>query len=508
VTRGRRTSEPGPQTSACAHGVRFLTAAAGGLIFGLFLLSGCAVGPRYSKPAATVPPTYKEEPPNWKTAQPSDQVARGTWWEIFQDLQLNTLEEQITASNQNLKAAQAQFAQARALVRLNRADYYPTVTAGVSGTREHLSQNRPFVLTTTKTNATDLVIPVDVSYETDVFGRVRRTVEAARSNAQASAGDLESLNLSLHAELALDYFDLRTLDAEEQLLNSTVDAFQKALDLTQNRYKGGVASAVDVAQAQTQLETTRAQSIDVEVQRSADEHAISVLIGKPASSFAIPFSPWNTAPPVIPPGLPSDLLERRPDVAAAEKRVAAANAQIGVARAAYFPAIALSGAGGFESGSITTWLSGPSGFATAGASAVVTAFDVGRRRAIHEQARAAYDQSVANYRQTILTAFEEVEDSLAALRILEDESKTQQAAVAAAEHSLDLSNNRYKGGVVTYLEVITAQSIALSDERTAVVILRRRMAASVSLIKALGGGWSTANLPSVKVSGPQPANGQ
>jgi NodT family efflux transporter outer membrane factor (OMF) lipoprotein len=481
---------------------------AGGLVVSLLLLSGCAVGPRYSKPSTTVPPTYKEEPPNWKTAQPNDQVARGTWWEIFQDPQLNALEEQINVSNQNLKAAQAQFAQARALVRLNRADYYPTVTAGVSGTREHLSQNRPLVRSTTSLNVTDLVIPFDVSYEADVFGRVRRTVEAARSNAQASAADLESLNLSLHAELASDYFDLRTLDAEEQLLSDTVGAFQKALDLTQNRYKGGVASAVDVAQAQTQLETTRAQMIDVRVQRSQDEHAIAVLIGKPAPSFSIAYLPWNTPPPAIPPGLPSDLLERRPDIAAVERRVSAANAQIGVARAAYFPAISLSGAGGFESGSITTWLSGPSGFASAGVSAVVTAFDVGRRRAINEEAKAAYEQSVANYRQTILTAFQEVEDSLAGLRILEDEAKTQQAAVAAAEHSLDLSNNRYKGGVVTYLEVITAQSIALSDERAAVVILRRRMEASVSLIKALGGGWNSANLPSVKVSQPQSPSGQ
>ena len=504
----RRTLDGGVQTQACARGGRHLPSAAAAVILGLILLSGCAVGPRYSKPSTVAPPAYKETPPNWATAQPNDQTARGAWWEIFQDPQLNLLEEQINVSNQNLKAAQAQFAQARALVRFNRADYYPTVTAGASGTREHLSQNRPFVLPTTRTNATDLVIPVDVSYEADVFGRVRNTVAAARSNAQASAGDLESVNLSLHAELALDYFELHTLDAEEQLLKSTVTEFEKALELTQNRYNGGVASAVDVAQAQTELETTRAQAIDVQVQRANDEHAIAVLVGKPASSFGIPYSPWHTAPPAIPPGLPSDLLERRPDIAAAERRVAAANAQVGVARAAYFPAISLSTTGGFESGSITTWLSGPSGFVAAGASAVVTAFDVGRRRAINEQAQGAYDQSVANYRQTVLTAFQEVEDNLATLHILQDEAKTQDAAVAAAEHSLALSNNRYKGGVVTYLEVITAQNIALADERTAVVILRRRMAASVSLIKALGGGWNAANLPSVKAFGSQPTNGQ
>ena len=422
---------------------------------------------------------------------------------------MNALEEQINVSNQNLKAAQAQYEQARALVRFNRAAYYPTVTAGASALREHVSQNRPLIRSTAQisTNASDFQIPVDVSYEPDVFGRVRRTVEAARSNAQASAADLESVNLSLHADLAIDYFQLRTLDAEAQLLNSTVTAFEKALDLTRNRYQGGVASAVDVAQAETQLETTRAQAIDVQVQRSQNEHAIAVLSGQPPSTFSIPASPWTTAPPVIPPGLPSDLLERRPDIAGAERRVASANAQIGVARAAYFPAVALSGSGGFESTAITTLIQGPSGFLTSGASAVVTAFDVGRRRAISEQARAAYNQATANYRQSVLTAFQEVEDNLAALRILEQESKTQNAAVAASEHSLELSTNRYKGGVVSYLEVITAQSIALSDERAAVGILRRRMTASVSLIKALGGGWNVTSLPSAKVAS-QSANGQ
>jgi NodT family efflux transporter outer membrane factor (OMF) lipoprotein len=465
---------------------------------GLWFFCACAVGPRYSKPSASPPPEFKEIPPSWKTAQPNDQIARGKWWEIFQDPQLNSLEEQVNVSNQNLKAAQAQFAQARALVRFTRADYYPTVTGGLSATRAHLSSNRP-TGTLAATNITDMVLPIDVAYEPDVFGRVRRTVEAARANAQASAGDLESLNLSLHAELAIDYFQLRTLDAEEQLLNSTVSAFERALELTQNRYRGGVASAVDVAQAQTQLETTRAQAIDVQVARSQNQHALAALMGQPASTFTIPVAAWTTPPPPIPPGLPSNLLERRPDIAAAERRVAAANAQIGVARAAYFPAVTLAGAGGFESTAITTLIQGPSGFLTSAASAIVTAFDVGRRRAVSEQAKAGYDQTLANYRQTILTAFQEVEDNLAALRILEQEGATQQAAVAAAEHSLDLSTTRYKGGVVSYLEVITAQSTALTDERTAVDILRRRMTASVSLIKALGGGWNSANLPSVKL---------
>jgi len=467
------------------------------------LLAGCTVGPRYSRPQTPSAPEYKETPPNWKQAQPADQIIRGRWWEIFQEPQLNALEEQVSVSNQNLKAAQAQFLQARALVRLYRADLYPTVTAGASASQNRLSRDTP--RTGNVSNYTDLVLPADVTYEADVWGRVRRTVEAAGANAQASAADLESVSLSVHAELASDYFQLRTLDAEEQLLRDNVTAFEKALALTQNRYQGGVASAVDVAQAQTQLETTRAQAVDIMVQRQQFEHAIAALIGQPASTFSIPAAPWNTPPPAVPPGLPSDLLERRPDIASAERHIAAANAQIGIARAAYFPQITLNGTAGFESSAISQWLEGPSGFAAAGISALVTVFDVGRRRAGVEQAQAVYDQAVANYRQTVLTSFQEVEDNLAALRILDDEAKTQAAAVSASEHSLQLSNNRYRGGVVTYLEVITAQSTALSNERVAVDILRRRMDATVLLIKALGGGWNVSNLPAVSSNaGPQP----
>ena len=479
------------------------------LIVAALVLAGCTVGPKYARPAAPTPPDYQEVPPNWKAAQPGAEMAKGKWWEIFQDPQLNGLEEKINVSNQTLKAAQLQFEQARAVVRVNRADLYPTVTAGVSAAREHLSQNRPNGSLVATNSFTDLQLPVDVSYEPDVWGRVRRTVEAARENAQATAGDLESVNLSLHAELATDYFVLRTLDAEIDLLNSTVAAYQKALELTQNRFSGGVASQVDVAQAETQLETTRAQMVDLGVQRAANEHAIAVLIGAPAPTFQLQPSPLANTPPVVPPGVPSDLLERRPDISASERRMAAANAQVGVAKAAYYPDITLSASGGFESTSIATWFNGPAGFITAGADALVTVFDVGRRRAINDQAKAAYAQSVANYQQTVLTSFQEVEDSLAALRILEDEAKVEGVAVTAAEHSLALSTNRYKGGVANYLEVTTAQSAALTDERTAVDIAGRRMAASVSLIKALGGGWSTANLPTVqKGTHPQTANGQ
>jgi len=476
----------------------------GALFTGLLLLGGCAVGPRYSRPPAPVPTDYKETPQNWKPAQPADQTLRGKWWEIYRNPELNALEEKINISNQSLKAAQAQFAQARATVRYNRADYYPTVTAGVSAARERLSGNRPLAQVTGVTTTNDLVIPVDMSYEPDVWGRVRRTVEAARANAQASLADLESVSLSVRAELAVDYFAARELDSEAQLLDSTVASYVKQLELTENRYTGGVASQVDVAQAQTQLETARAQAIDVREQRAQFEHAIAVLIGEPASTFNLPVALLTAAPPVIPPGLPSELLERRPDIAANERLMAAANAQIGVAKAAYFPLFNLSPSAGFESTTITNWLSSPSAFAFVGASAVVTAFDAGRRRAASDQARAAYDQTVANYRQDVLTAYQEVEDNLAALRLLEDESNTQTRAVAAAQHSLALSNNRYRGGVTTYLEVITAQTTALSNERTAVQISGRRMVDSVLLIKALGGGWNAASLSTVKMESHTP----
>ena len=479
------------------------------LVLGVLWLAGCAVGPRYARPSATIPPEFKETPPHWKAAQPSDRIAKGKWWEVFEDARLNDLEEQISVSNQTLKAAQAQFDQARALVRFSRSALYPNVTAGLNVTRNHQSSNRPNGSLALTNSYTDLQFPVDASYEVDVWGSVRRAVRAARESAQASAADLESVSLSLHAELASDYFQLRTLDADEQLLNSTAAAYEKALELTQNRYKGGIVSQVDVAQAQTQLETTRAQAMDLGVQRAQFEHAIAVLIGQPASGFSLASLPLDHTPPAVPPGLPSDLLERRPDIAGSERRMAAANEQIGIARAAYFPTLTLNASGGFESTSITNWFSGPSGFAAAGISTLVTVFDAGRRRAAAEQATATYNQSVANYRQTILNSFQEVEDSLAALRILEDEAKTQDGAVGAAERSLELSNNRYKGGVATYLEVITAQSTALSDQRVAVEIAGRRMAASVSLIKALGGGWTIAHLPMVeKGNQAQSASGQ
>jgi len=328
-----------------------------------------------------------------------------------------------------------------------------------------------------------------------VWGRVRRNVESYREQAQATAADLAVVNLSLHADLAVDYFAARTLDAEEQLLQYTVVQYEKALQLNEERFRGGIASEVEVEQARTILETTRAQAIDVGVARAQYEHAVAVLVGKPPSEFTLPPLPLTTPPPSIPVGLPSELLERRPDIAAAERRVASANAQVGLAKAAYYPLVTLAAAGGFESGRIGTLLQGPSIFWAAGPSAVVTLFDVGRRRAVTDEARAGYDYAVASYRETVLAGFQQVEDSLAALRILEQEAGVQATAVKAAQKSLDLSNTRYTGGVTSYLEVITAQNAALADEVTAVNILGRRMASAVLLIQALGGGWDRSSLP-------------
>ena len=464
----------------------------------MLFFAGCTVGPNYVRPTAEVPTDFKETPANWKQAQPSDAVAKGKWWEIYQDPQLNELEEQINVSNQTLKAEQEQFAQARAALRITRSNLFPNVSTTPSVSRTHLAPNEPlFNPPTESKDYNTFTIPVDVSYEPDLWGRVRRTVEASRSEAQATGADLANVSLSLHAELAGDYFQLRGLDAQKQLLDSNVEAFEKALDLTESRFHGGLASAVDVAQAKTILDTTRAEATDLGVQRAAFEHAIAVLIGKPASQFSLALIPLTAPPPVIPSGLPSDLLERRPDISAAERRVQEQNAQIGVARAAYFPQVTLGASGGFESAVFTTLLQGPSGFWMLGGQPAETLFDGGARRGASEQAKAAWNQSVDNYRQTVLVAFQEVEDNLAALRILENEADQEAEAVASAQHSLSLSITRYRGGVTNYLEVTTAQSAALADEVTAVNILTRRLAASVLLVKALGGGWNVSQIPHV-----------
>jgi len=460
----------------------------------VLLCAGCMVGPDYFKPSVPMTATYKEDQ-GWKLARPSDTIPRGKWWEIFGDPQLDALEEQVSEANQNVKVAEAHFRQARALIGFARAGLFPTVSAGFSASSLRDSTNRPFVTSANGASTGDFLLTGDISYEIDLWGRIRRSVTAAREEAQATAGDLESARLSIQAELAVDYLELRSADAQQRLLNDTVQAFKEELQLTINRFEGGAAPKSDVAQAQTQLETTQVQATDIAVQRAQLEHAIAVLIGKPPAEFSLQPAPLDLQPPDIPAGLPSELLERRPDIAAAERRVAEANEQIGIAKAAYFPTVTLNALLGFESSSIRN-LGGWQSFLWAvGSSLAQTIFDGGRRRATSEAALANYDATVASYRQATLDAFQQVEDNLAALRILEQETQQQERAVVSARESLQLFTNRYKGGVDNYLQVITAQTVALTNERNQVDIMRRRMDASVLLVKALGGGWNVADLP-------------
>jgi NodT family efflux transporter outer membrane factor (OMF) lipoprotein len=464
------------------------------------VLAGCTVGPNYQRPSAPpAPAAYKELPPpnppngTWKQAQPSDALIKGKWWEIYNDPRLNDLEEKLTVSNQNLKAATQQYLEAREQVRVARSFYYPTVSAGPSISRQHTTSNSPSA--TQGLTFSTYALTGQVAWEVDLWGQIRRTVEQARANAQASAADLANIELSLRSELAFDYFEMRGLDTQKQLLDDTVAADTDYLQLTQTRFKGGVVTDVDVAQAQTQLESVRAQDIDVGVARAQFEHAIATLIGVTPSSFSLPFMPLTLLLPQIPTGVPSQLLERRPDIAGAERRTDAANAQIGIAISAYYPNVTLSGAGGFQSAHAGTWVQGPSSLWSLGGSAIELLFDAGRRHALTDQAREAYDAQTAFYRQSVLNAFQEVEDNLAALRILNDEAATQNAAVEASIRSLNLSTSRYKGGVTTYLEVLIAQTTQLTNQRTQADITTRQFAASVQLIKALGGGWDTSQLP-------------
>jgi len=459
-------------------------------------LSACmVVGPDYVRPTVITPDAYKEND-GWKVAQPKDDLIRGAWWEIFGDPQLNALAAQVSVSNQNLAAAEAQYREAQALVREARASYFPTATIGIGANRSSQSTTIGGGPTSQRTAVSDYSLALDVSWELDVWGRIRRSVESNQASAQASAGDLENARLSFQAALAQDYFQLRELDAQKQLLTATVAAFQKSLELTEGLYAQGVASEADVLQAETQLKTTQAQLINVGVQRAQFEHAIAVLIGKPASDFSIPATPLAGTPPAIPVGVPSELLERRPDIAASERRVAAANAQIGVAEAAFYPSVTLNASLGLESSSLAKLFTAASRFWSVGGSISETVFDGGLRRAQTDFARAAYDATVATYRQTVLSAFQGVEDNLAALRILEDESRVQGEAVKAAERSVVLTTNQYKAGTVSYLNVITAQTIALTNETTAVQLLGQRMTAAVLLVQAVGGGWNASNLPS------------
>ena len=463
----------------------------------MVLFAGCSFAPKYAKPSVQTPVAFKELTPEqsketdgWKTAEPKDDMIRGQWWEMFHEPELNAFESQVVVSNQTVAAALANFLAARAVVKQARSQYFPTVSANPSVTR---SRQSSLSSPPTSSTFTEYSLPFDASWELDFWGRIRNTVKANSLEAQATLADLENVRLTVQAEVAMDYFQLRVVDAQKQLLDAMVLAYQESLKLTQAQYDAGMASGQDVAQAETQLNTTLAQATDLGIQRAQLEHAIATLLGKPASTFSIAAKPLAAKPVAIPFGVPSQLLERRPDVAAAERRVAEANAQIGVARAAYFPTITLSGSAGYQSTSVENLFSGPGLVWSVGASLAQTLFDAGLRKAVTEQARAKYRGTVANYRQTVLTAFQEVEDNLSTLRILSQELQQQNAAVESSQRYLTLANARYQAGLDIYLDVIAAQTALLSNQRTALNLRMEQMTASVQLIKALGGSWDVSH---------------
>jgi NodT family efflux transporter outer membrane factor (OMF) lipoprotein len=476
----------------------------------LLVLTGCKpVGPNYNRPGFTAPPAYKETgattvlvpPPNpangggWQLANPSDGMLRGKWWEIYQDPQLNQLEERIATYNQSLRQALETYLAAQDQVKVARSALFPTVSAGPSVSRNRVSKNEPYFNQVNNPNYNDFQITAQASWEPDFWGRIRRTVEQAHENAQANAADMANVNLTLQAEMATDYFQLRGLDSQIKLLTATVDDLQRQLDLTQRRLDGGIATDVDVAQARTQLETVRAQLVDLGVARAQYEHAVGTIANYSLPDFSIPPSPLDLSLPNVPLGVPSQLLERRPDIAAAERRAAAANAQIGIAVSAFYPTVNLGAEGGFESVHFGTWIQGPSALWTLGAQATELLFDAGQRHALTDQARHTYEAQVAGYRNAVFLAFEDVEDQLSGLRILEQESGVEHKAVDSAQHSLDLSNQRYKGGVTSYLEVLTAEATLLQNQRTALDLQTRQFVSSVGLVRSLGGGWDATQLP-------------
>jgi NodT family efflux transporter outer membrane factor (OMF) lipoprotein len=452
----------------------------------LMALIGCSVGPDYTRPDVTVPAEFKELK-GWREAAPRDQEIKTKWWEMFNDPILNALEEQVSVSNQTIAFAESQYRQAQAQVQLARSSYFPSLGAGASFTRSNTAGN-------TFNTANSYQVALNASWELDVWGRVRRMVEAGTAAAEASFADLLAIRLSMQTELALNYYQLRTLDAQKKTLDETASAYSKALELTQNRYNAGVAAKADVVQAQTQLKSTQAQAIDVGIQRAQFEHAIASLIGKSPAEFSLPPAEFKLPQIRIPVGLPSDLLERRPDIASAERKMAAANAQIGVAKAAYYPSLTLSGSVGYLSSELANLFTTPSFFWALGPMTLAaTLFDGGARQAQTKQAMAAYDGTVALYRQTVLSGFQDVEDNLAALRILDEEAQMQEQALNTARESVALTINQYKAGIVSYLNVVIVQTIALTNERAAIGISGQRLKAASLLVKALGGGWSEAD---------------
>jgi NodT family efflux transporter outer membrane factor (OMF) lipoprotein len=476
----------------------------------MLLATGCVLGPKYVRPPVQTPPAYKEvpqataaTPESWRTSQPKDGTDRGKWWKVFNDPQLDELEEKASSSNQEIVAAANNFLAARALVREARAQYFPSVSTNPSilnsrpspGQFGGLRAGSSMGVSLTVKSYTNYSLPFDASWEPDFWGRIKNGVRADVYAAQASAADLENVRLSVQADLAADYYELRAQDSLKEVLDTTVNAYQDTLNLTSTQYRAGLGSEEAVAQAEAQLKTAQAQDTNLGILRAQYEHAIAVLVGEPPSTFSLPAQSHATSPPRIPVGVPSELLERRPDIAAAERSVAQANAQIGVAKTAYFPTVLLSASGGFGNSTAANWFTWPSRFWSVGPSLAETIFDAGLRRATVEQYRASYDATVANYRQTVLTAFQQVEDNLASLRILSQDIEQQNAAIEAAARSLQEATVRYKAGLDPYLNVISAQTILLNDQQTAVNFRMQQMVASVQLIKALGGGWDSAKLP-------------
>lgn len=505
--RGLLQSRSGRWRAGARKGRTHLTLAA---LFAFALCQGgCVVGPKYNRPPVQAPPVYKElqnaqGENKWKTAQPNDSAVRGKWWERFNDAELNDLEDKLITSNQNIAAAAANFQAARSLVRQARSQYFPTVVTNPSIMNSRPSSAQFGGVETSSGSAvtvksyTDYSLPFDASWEPDLWGRIRNTVRANLFAAQASAADVQNVRLSEQAELAVDYYELRAQDSLKQIFDSTVIAYQETLDLTQSQYRAGLSSGEAVGQAEAQLKAAQAQDSNLGILRAQYEHAIAVLIGQPPSTISFPPQGLETKPPVIPVGIPSELLERRPDIAATERAMAQANAEIGIAKAAYYPNVVLSATAGLGSTSITDWFGWPSRFWSVGPSLAETIFDAGLRKATVQQFRANYDQTVATYRQTVLTSFQQVEDNLAALRILSQVIEQQDAAVDAATRSLQEAEVRYKAGVDPYLNVIVAQMVLLNDQQAAVNFRMQEMVASVQLIKALGGGWDSTQIPSPK----------
>ncbi len=475
--------------------------AVAGVLLAAAFLSGCAVGPNYKRPAAAVPDTWKGVGP-WQAAAPKDALPKGEWWQLYHDVELDRLEQELVRANQSLAAAQDRLAQARSSARIASAVYFPNLSADPNGQRQRLAGNRPLSGSTvplTPVSQNVFTVPFSISYEADLFGSVRRGLEAANASLQGSAADLGNVRLVLTAELAADYFNLRELDREAGVVRQSVEIQQKGLDLVNHRHEGGVANGLEVAQQEALLDSTATQLQLVLQQRAQYEHAIAVLTGNPASTFSIAEAQFNITPPPVPTGIPSEILERRPDVATSERRMAYQNAQVGIAKAAFYPHITLSGSGGWQSRDMATLTNAPSLFWALGGDLLQPIFNGGQNRANLAVKRSAYDESVANYRESVLEAFQQVEDGLSGLQFLDQAAKTQQTAVEASRRALDLANNRYVGGVTTYLDVITAQSTLLSNERLATQLLGQQMVTSVYLVKALGGGWDASQIQNEQV---------